>query len=158
MNNLQGMSMVSIKETRHLVFDLQTVLDAVVQFDRRAHGPLSRGEVVQAEFVHGTRGSDGMDVAVRAPEDRVIEWRRYGVTELAAALINYCRAKRIPLPYAGEKALSITREGASFSIQNTVSVDPRSNVEADVSGRPLRYAKGYEPHALMPSSNGCLEI
>lgn len=158
MNNLQDMSAVSILETRHLMFNLQTVLDAVVQSDRRAHGPLSRGEVVQAEFVHGTRANDGMDVAVRAPEDRVIEWRHYGVTELAAALINYCRAKRIPLPYAGEKSLSITSHGASFSIQNTVNVDPRSKVEVDISGRPLRYAKGYEPYALMPSSSGNLEI
>ena len=158
MNNLQDMSAVSIKETRHLVFNLQTVLDAVVQFDRRSHGPLSRGEIVQAELVHGTRGNDGMDVAVRAPEDRVIEWRHYGVTDLAAALISYCRTKRIPLPYAGEKSLAITSHGASFSIRNTVNVDPRSKVEADLAGRPLRYAKGYEPHALMPSSRGNFEI
>jgi hypothetical protein len=158
MNNLQDMSAVSIKETRHLVFGLPTVLDAVLQSDRRAHGPLSRGEIVQAELVHGTRGRDGMDVAVRGHDDRVIEWRHYGVTELAAALINYCRAKRIPLPYAGEKSLAITSQGASFSIQNTVNVDPRAKVEADLSGRPLRYAKGYEPHALTPSSSGNLEI
>jgi len=145
------MSAVTIKETRHLVFNLQTVLDAVVQSERRTHGPLSRGDVVQAELVHGTR-DDGLDVAVRSPEDRVIEWRHYGESELAAALIGYCRDKRIPLPYAGEKSLAITRQGAAFSIQNTVNVDPRAKVEADLAGRPLRYAKGYEPHALHPVS------
>jgi hypothetical protein len=152
------MSGVTIKETRHLVMPLQTVLDAVLQFDRRAHGPLSRGEIVQAELVHGTRGNDGMDVAVRTPEDRVIEWRHFSVHELAAAIISYCRTKRIPLPYAGEKSLEITSQGAAFSIQNTVNVDPRAKVEADLSGRPLRYAKGYEPHALTPASSSNLEI
>jgi hypothetical protein len=99
-----------------------------------------------------------MDVAVRSPEDRVIEWRHFGVLELAAALIDYCRAKRIPLPYAGEKSLEITSGGAAFSIRNTVSVDPRAKLEADLSGRPLRYAKGYEPHALTPSSSSAVEI
>ena len=152
------MSAATIKETRHLVLPLQTVLDAVMQFDRRAHGPLSRGEVVQAELVHGTRENDGMDVAVRNPDDRVIEWRHFNVQELAAAIISYCRSKRIPLPYAGEKSLSITSQGASFSIQNTVSVEQRAKVEADLSGRPLRYAKGYEPYALTPPSNNNLEI
>ncbi len=152
------MSAATITETRQLVLPLQTVLDAVVQFDRRAHGPLSRGEVVQAELIHGTRDNDGMDVAVRTPEDRVIEWRHFGVHELAAAIISYCRAKRIPLPYAGEKSLSITSQGAAFSIENTVNVEPGAKVEADFAGRPLRYAKGYEPHALTPTSSGEFEI
>lgn len=158
MNKLLTMSGATIKETRHLVLPLQTVLDAVLQFDRRAHGPLSRGEVVQAELVHGKGENDGMAVAVRSPEDRVIEWRHFNVQELAAAIISYCRTRRIPLPYAGEKSLTITSAGASFSIENTVNVEQRAKVEADFAGRPLRYAKGYEPHALTPASSSDLEI
>src|SRR5262245_43723474 len=127
------MSGATIKETRHLVLPLQTVLDAVVQFDRRSHGPLSRGEIVQAELVHGTH-EDGMDIAVRTPEDRVIEWRHFSLHEIAAAIISYCRTQRIPLPYAGEKSLTISSQGASFSIENTVSLEQRAKVEADLSG------------------------
>lgn len=137
----------TIRETRQLVLPLQTVLDAVVQFDRRSHGTLARGEVVEAQFVQdGTQG--GMDVAVLMPDDAVIEWRHFGIDELAAAIINFCRAKRIPLPYAGAKSLSITQQGAAFSIENTVNVGPAPPPREDLSGRPLRYAKGYEPHAL----------
>jgi hypothetical protein len=146
------MSAVTIKESRQLVLPLQTVLDAVVHFDRRSHGTLSRGEVVQAEFVKGASLDSGLDVAVLTPDDRVIEWRHFSIVELAAAIINFCRSKRIPLPYAGKKSLSITEHGAAFTIETTVDVDPPKKVDADLSGRPLRYARGYEPHALQPAS------
>ena len=143
---------MTIKESRQLVLPLQTVLDAVVHFDRRTHGVLSRGEVVQAEFVKGASLDSGLDVAVMTPDERVIEWRHFSIVELAAAIINFCRSKRIPLPYAGTKSLSITDQGAAFTIETTVDVDPPQKVEADLSGRPLRYARGYEPHALHPAS------
>ena len=143
---------MTIKESRQLVLPLQTVLDAVVHFDRRVHGTLSRGEVVQAEFVKGASLDSGLDVAVLTPDERIIEWRHFSSLELAAAIINFCRLKRIPLPYAGTKSLSITDQGAAFTIETTVDVDPPRTVEADLSGRPLRYARGYEPHALQPAS------
>ena len=146
------MSAVTIKESRQLVLPLQTVLDAVVHFDRRSHGTLSRGEVVQAEFVSGASLDSGLDVAVLTPDDRIIEWRHFSIVELAAAIISFCRSKRIPLPYAGTKSLSITDRGAAFSIETTVEVDPPKAVDADLAGRPLRYAKGYEPHALQPAT------
>ena len=141
---------MTIKESRQLVLPLQTVLDAVVHFDRRAHGTLSRGEVVQAEFVRGASLDSGLDVAVMTPNDRIIEWRHFSIVELAAAIISFCRSKRIPLPYAGTKSLSITDQGAAFTIETTVDVEPPAKVDADLAGRPLRYAKGYEPYALHP--------
>jgi hypothetical protein len=151
------MSLDTIRETRQIVLPLQTVLDAVVQYDRRSHGSLSRGAVVQAEFVNGVEES-GMHVAVLMPDESVIEWRHFNTDELAAAIINFCRAKRIPLPYAGAKSLSITKEGAAFSIENTVSVSRSANLAADFSGRPLRYARGYEPHALTPASRSKVAV
>lgn len=137
---------------------LQTVLDAVVQFDRRSHGSLSRGEVVDALFVRNASGGDGMDVAVRLPDNHVIEWRHFDIHELAAAIISFCRSKRIPLPYSGAKSLTITSQGAAFSIENTVNVDSAAAPRADVSGKPLRYARGYEPYALAPSSSGDFSV
>lgn len=151
------MSLDTIRETRQIVLPLQTVLDAVVQYDRRSHGSLLRGEVVQAEFVNGVEES-GMHVAVLMPDESVIEWRHFSTDELAAAIINFCRAKRIPLPYAGAKSLAITKDGAAFSIENTVSVSRSSNLSADIAGRPLRYARGYEPHALMPASRSKVAV
>ncbi|HTU67926.1 MAG TPA: hypothetical protein VMF52_18400 [Steroidobacteraceae bacterium] len=143
---------MTIKESRQLVLPLQTVLDAVVTFDRKSNGSLSRGDVVQAEFVPGTTLEAGLDVAVLAADEQVIEWRHFSIVDLAAAIISFCRSKRIPLPYAGTKSLSITEQGAAFQIETTVNVASPSKLDADLSGRPLRYAKGYEPYALRPVS------
>lgn len=146
------MGSVHIKESRQLVLPLQTVLDAIVHFDFMTTQYLSRGEIVQAEFVPGSSLQSGLDVAVMSAEERVIEWRHFSLTDISTAIVNFCRSKRIPLPFSGTKSLSITAEGAAFQIENTVDLAPPAKPESDLSGRPLRYAKGYEPHALRPSS------
>jgi len=56
------------------------------------------------------------------------------------------------LPYSGVKSLQITREGIAFHIENTVSIARRPAPQSDLSGKSLRYAKGYEPHAISPNS------
>jgi hypothetical protein len=146
------MGAATIKETRHLVLPLQTVLDAVVHYDRRNHGALLQGEAMQAEFVPGTSRNEGLNVAVRSTSDDTIEWRHLNVDELSRAIISYCRSRRIPLPLAAEKTLSITAQGAALAMENTVNLAPRLGVETDITGQPLRYARGYEPHAIVPSS------
>lgn len=146
------MSGVTIKETRHLVLPLQTVLDAVVHFDRRNHGAVLNGEAMQAEFVRGQPRDAGLNVAVRSTRDDTIEWRHLNTDELYRAIISYCRSRRIPLPFAAEKTLSITEQGAALAIENTVDLDKRANAATDIMGQPLSYAHGYEPHALLPSS------
>ena len=100
------MSEVSIKETRHLVLPLQTVLDAVLHFDHRSHGALLGGEPMDAEFVRGEPHEQGLAVAVRSNIDGSIEWRRLTTEELSCAIISYCRSRRIPLPLAAEKTLT----------------------------------------------------
>jgi hypothetical protein len=147
---LGDMSGVTIKETRHLVLSLQTVLDAVVHYDRRNHGELLGGEPMQAEFVRGIARDQGLNVAVRNDND--IEWRHLSTDDLSRAIISYCRTRRIPLPLAGEKKLSITEQGAALAIENTVNLEKVVAVETDLAGRPLRYARGYEPTAILPSS------
>lgn len=146
------MTGVTIKETRHLVLPLQTVLDAVVHFDRRNHGSVLNGEPLQAEFVRGNSRDEGLSVAVRSTSDDTLEWRHLNTEDLSRAIISYCRSMRIPLPYAAEKTLSITDQGAALAIENTVNVGQRLSVETDITGKPLRYARGYEPHAIVPSS------
>jgi hypothetical protein len=68
------MSAVTIKESRRLLLPLETVLEALVHFDRRSNGPLSRGEVLQADFVKDQVNGDAIEVAVRMPGGRDIEW------------------------------------------------------------------------------------
>ncbi len=146
------MSAVTIKETRHLLLPLQTVLEAVVQYDRRNHGSMLGGEAMQAEFVRGTPREQGLNVAVRVSDADSIEWKHLDVHDLSRAIINYCRTRRIPLPYAAEKTVSITDQGAALAIENTLNLARKGNIDTDISGKPLRYAKGYEPHAIVPNT------
>jgi hypothetical protein len=142
---------VTIKESRKLVMPLDTVLEALLHFDGKSNGPLSRGEVLQAEFVHDPVQGDGIDVAVRSDGGHIVEWHHFNFATIAAAIISYCRSKRIPLPYAGVKSLELTRDGVAFHIENTVNIARKPAVREDIAGRTLRYAKGYEPHAISPS-------
>ena len=151
MTNADPMADVTIKESRRLQLTLDTVLEALVHLDRRTNGPLSRGDVLQADFVTDGSSDEAIEVAVRGPGND-IEWRRFDVGDIAAAIISYCRAKRIPLPLAGVKSIELTKEGVTFSIENKVNIAQRPEVRADIAGRPLRYAKGYEPHSIVPSS------
>jgi hypothetical protein len=144
------MSAVTIKESRRLLLSLETVLEALVHFDRRSNGPLSRGEILQADFVTDEINGDAFEVAMRMPASD-IEWRRFDFGAIAAAIISFCRAKKIPLPLSGVKSIALTKEGISFSIENQVNLAHRPEVLSDIAGRPIRYAKGYEPHSIMPS-------
>jgi hypothetical protein len=141
-----------IQESRRLEMPLDTVLEALLHFDSKSHGPLSRGTLLQGELVRDQAGGDGIDVAVRSDQQHIVEWHHFNFATIAAAIISYCRSKRIPLPYSGVKSLQITREGIAFHIENTVSIARRPAPQSDLSGKSLRYAKGYEPHAISPNS------
>jgi len=143
---------LTIKESRKLVLPVDTVLEALLHFDSKSHGPLSRGEVLQAELVRDAANGDGFDVAVRSTAAHIVDWHHFNFSTIAAAIISYCRAKRIPLPYAGVKSLELTRDGVTFHIENTVSIARKPALREDITGQTLRYAKGYEPHAISPSS------
>jgi hypothetical protein len=143
---------VTISETRNLVLPLDTVLEALVHFDRKNSGALMHGEVLQAKIMSGSKRGDGIDVALRNAESRVIEWHRFDFATITEAIISFCRARRIPLPYAGVKSLALGKEGITFRIENRVNLSRYSDVQEDLSGQPLRYAKGYEPYAIVPTS------
>ena len=146
------MAALTIKESRKLVMPLDTVLEALLHFDGKSHGPLSRGEVLQAELVRDVSQGDGIDVAVRSTGAHIVDWHHFNFSTIAAAIISYCRSKRIPLPYSGVKSLEVTREGIAFHIENTVSIARRPALREDLSGQSLRYARGYEPHAISPNT------
>jgi hypothetical protein len=146
------MPAVTISETRNLVLPLDTVLEALVHFDRMGTGVLTHGEVLQARLMSGSKRGDGIDVALRNTETRVVEWHRFDFSSITAAIISFCRAKHIPLPFSGVKSLTLTNEGITFRIENRVSLAKRRDLTQDLMGQPLRYAKGYEPHAIIPTS------
>lgn len=146
------MASLTIQESRRLEMPLDTVIEALIHFDAKSHGPLSRGDVLQAEVIRDARHGDRIDIAVRSGTEHVVDWVPFNILTIAAAIISYCRSKKIPLPYSGVKSLEFTRDGIAFQIENTVSLARRPAVRADLSGQSLRYAKGYEPHAITPTT------
>ena len=80
------MSVVTISETRNLVLPLETVLEALVHFDRKGQGVLLHGEVLQAKIISGSKRGDGIDVALRNGDTRIVEC----ITDAAA---NHARAR-----------------------------------------------------------------
>lgn len=136
-----------IRESRKLVLPLETVIDALLDLERRSNGELARADFLEARWVMEEGGAGGIEVAVRVRGDDAIEWRRFDFPRVGAAIIAYCRAKRIPLPYSGIKSFELGEEGVAFHIENTVSIEAPAKPSTDLSGQPRTFAKGYGPLA-----------
>lgn len=125
------MAKVSIHEVRRLVLPVETVVDAVLQFDRDRSGELVRATLVAAAVESGTDG--GLSLSLRlAGQTEPVE-RRFALPMIAAAIINYCYQCRIPLPRTGAKKLEIVPEGFAFTIESTLQL-PRRHDSIPVSG------------------------
>lgn len=127
------MSKVSIHEVRRLVLPIETVVDAVLLFDRERAGTLSRAAVVEAKVASGDDEA-GLVLVVRNAGSETLESRKFALPALAAAIIHYCWIARIPLPRHGAKTLEIVPEGFAFSIESTLQL-PRRHDPSPVQRR-----------------------
>jgi|SRR5688500_19038518 len=114
------MTTLSIYETRRLVLPIETVVEAVMQFDRDSGGTLFRGTILDATIE--TEPSSRLVLAVRRRSTDAIEHRTFTLPAIAAAIINHCRQARIPLPRNGKKLLEVVPEGLAFCIQTTINM------------------------------------
>lgn len=114
------MSKVSIHEVRRLVLPVETVVDAVLQFDRDRAGVLSHGTILEAKV--GAGAEEGLVLSVRFSGSNAIEQRTFALPAIAAAIINYCWNVRIPLPRHGTKTLTIVPEGFAFTVESTLQL------------------------------------
>jgi len=80
-------------------------------------------------------------------EGRISGWN--GTAELILEGRDFAR-----ITQTAGRIQTMTMGGVSFGL----SREQRAKVETDFAGRPLRYAKGYEPHALTPASGSDFEI
>ena len=114
------MTTLSIYETRRLVLPIETVVEAVMQFDRDSGGTLFQGTILDATIE--TEPSPRLVLAVRRRSTDAIEHRTFTLPAIAAAIINHCRQARIPLPRNGKKLLEVVPEGLAFCIQTTINM------------------------------------
>jgi hypothetical protein len=114
----------SIHETRRLTLPIETAVEAVLQFDRDSGGVLWQGTILDASIA--AEPTPGLCLVVRTRRAEAIEQRTYTLPAIAAAIINYCRLARIPLPRGGKKTLVVVPEGFAFCVETTVNM-PRWN-------------------------------
>lgn len=114
------MTTLSIYETRRLVLPIETVVEAVLQFDRDSGGTLFQGTILDATIE--TEPSPRLLLEVRRRSSQRIEHRMFTLPAIAAAIINQCRQARIPLPRSGKKLLEVVPEGFAFCIETTINM------------------------------------
>jgi hypothetical protein len=142
------MAKVSIHEVRRLVLPVETVVDAVLQFDRDRSGELVGATLLAAAVEPGAEG--GLSLSLRLAGQTAAVERRFALPMIAAAIINYCYQSRIPLPRTGAKKLEILPEGFAFTIESHLQL-PRRHDSIPLSG-PLSVAVPVSEAVLAPGA------
>jgi hypothetical protein len=107
-----------ITEIRQLIFARDTLLDAILHSERARNGWLGRAAV------HGidVRAGTDISVVVTAEREGQRKWVEvaFGPAQIAAAMMRYCRALRIPLPRQSQKTLEV--QGDTVCLKITVNL------------------------------------
>lgn len=119
---VRTMPALPITEIRHLIFSRDTLLDAILYGERAADGWLSRAAV------HGisVRGGESIAVVVTAEREghRKLSEVTFGPAQVAAAMIRYCRALRIPLPRGSQKSIEVQGDNVCLKITVNLTTAP----------------------------------
>lgn len=111
-------------ETRQILFDEAEVMDALRFYSKVSAGRIPPGDIEGCTF------SKGPDIEallhVRDLDGKGESQARFTTSELAAALITYCRAARIPVPKRATKSLKIVEDmlAISFRLDEAASAAP----------------------------------
>jgi hypothetical protein len=114
------MAKVPVHEVRRILLPIETVVDAVLQLDRDGGGRLFQGTLV--EVVLEPPPEPGLALAAKLPGAFTAQHRKFPLPAIAAAIINWCRQARIPLPRHGKKTLEIVPEGFAFTVETMAEV------------------------------------
>ncbi len=110
------MTNVLMHESRRLVLPLETMVDALVEFDHvHRRWP-------QHATLEGARldESNGIVLSLkRSGQDASIE-RTYSLAIIAAAIIHYCAKMRVPIPRNASKSVAITPSGVTMTLEGTL--------------------------------------
>lgn len=114
-----------IHENRRLQFPLDTLVDALIELeDKQGHWP-SKATVVGAS-IDNSGGDDACVVlSVHRPDSGEVSERRYSLSMLAAAMVNYCVTMRVPIPRNSTKTIQFLADGVALMLENTVILQSR---------------------------------
>ena len=112
------MSALPLTEIRQLVFPRATLLDAILHADRVNKGWLHRAAIHGVEITGGAMPL----VTVTAERDGAKSLTKvtFKPAEIAATIIRYCKAIKVPLPRNAQKQLEV--QGDSICLKITVNL------------------------------------
>lgn len=114
-----------IHETRRLQFPLDTLVDAIIELeDKQGHWP-SKATVVGAGIVNSGEEDAGVVLSIHRPEGGEVIERRYSLSMIAAAIVNYCLTVRVPMPRNSTKTIQVLADGIVLMLENTVMLQSR---------------------------------
>jgi len=139
-----------IHESRRLQFPLDTLVDALIELeDKQGHWP-PRTTVVGAT-IGNSEGSDaGVILSIHRPEGGAVVERRYSLSMIAAAIVNYCLTLRVPIPRKSTKSIQLLADGVALVLENTLMLQSRHeelSTLAAGSVKPLSPAPPEKPEA-----------
>jgi hypothetical protein len=139
-----------IHESRRLQFPLDTLVDALIELeDKQGHWP-ARTTVVGASIDNSEGNGAGVVLSVHRPEGGAVTERRYSLSMIAAAIVNYCLILRVPIPRNSTKSIQLLTDGVALVLENTVMLQSRHeelSTLAAGSVKPLSPAPVEKPEA-----------
>jgi len=114
-----------IHETRRLQFPLDTLVDALIELeDKQGHWP-PKATVVGATIDNSGDKDASVVLSVHRPEGGAVLERRYSLSMIAAAIVNYCLTVRVPMPRKSSKTIQVLADGVVLVLENTVMLQSR---------------------------------
>ncbi|HEY6514547.1 MAG TPA: hypothetical protein VIY50_00270 [Steroidobacteraceae bacterium] len=114
-----------IHETRRLQFPLDTLVDALIELeDKQGHWP-PKATVVGASIDNSSADGACVVLSVHRPEGGTVTERRYSLSMIAAAIVNYCVTVRVPMPRNSTKTIQVLPDGVALLLENTVMLQSR---------------------------------
>ncbi len=115
-----------IHESRRLLLPFDAVIDALIELDVK-HGRWPAGaELVEVSTVDGDdESARGVVMSIRVPGKTEVAQRTYLLPIIAAAIVNYCLAMRVPMPRNSTKTIQIVSEGIALQLENTLKLQRR---------------------------------
>lgn len=115
-----------IHESRRLLLPFDTVVDALIELDVK-HGRWPAGaQLAEVSTVDGEdESARGVVMSIRVPGKTEVAQRTYLLPIIAAAIVNYCLAMRVPMPRSSTKTIQIVPEGIALQLENTLMLQRR---------------------------------
>ena len=114
-----------IHENRRLQFPLDTLVDALIELeDKQGHWPPG-ATVVGASIDNSAEGDASVVLSIHRAQGGEVSERRYSLSLVAAAIVNYCVTMRVPIPRNSSKTIQVLADGVALLLENTVMLQSR---------------------------------